>query len=53
MCRRGELYGFDPSQVNAIALTPEEQQLLGGTADAAPMDELDEGPDLIPTEDVW
>ena len=48
-----ELYGFDPSQVNAIALTPEEQQLLGSTAGAAPMDELEEGPALIPTEDVW
>jgi hypothetical protein len=48
-----ELYGFDPGQGNAIALTAEEQQLLGSTSDAAPIDELDEGPELIPTEDVW
>ena len=48
-----ELYGFDPSQMNAMALTPEEQQRLGRAADSAPLDELEEGPDLIPTEDVW
>ena len=48
-----ELYGFDPSRMNAIALTPEEQQRLGRAADSAPLDELEEGPDLIPTEDVW
>lgn len=48
-----ELYGFDPSQINAIALTPEEQQRLGRAADSAPLDELELGPDLIPTEDVW
>jgi hypothetical protein len=46
-----ELYGFDPSRMNAMALTPEEQQRLGRTA--APLDELEEGPELIPTEDVW
>jgi hypothetical protein len=48
-----ELYGFDPSQMNAMALTPEEQQRLGRAADSAPLDELEEGPELIPTEDVW
>lgn len=48
-----ELYGFDPSQINAMALTPEEQQRLGRAADSAPLDELEEGPELIPTEDVW
>ncbi len=48
-----ELYGFDPSQINAMALTPEEQQRLGRPADSAPLDELEEGPELIPTEDVW
>jgi hypothetical protein len=48
-----ELYGFDPSQINAMALSPEEQQLLGSSSDAAPIDGLDEGPELIPTEDVW
>jgi hypothetical protein len=48
-----ELYGFDPSQINAMALTPEEQQRLGRAADSAPLDELEEGPALIPTEDVW
>ena len=47
------LYGFDPSQINAMALTPEEQQRLGRAADSAPLDELEEGPELIPTEDVW
>ena len=48
-----ELYGFDPSQISTSALTPEEQQRLGGTSDSAPLDELEEGPELIPTEDVW
>lgn len=48
-----QLYGFDPSQINAMALTPEEQQRLGRAADSAPLDELEEGPELIPTEDVW
>ena len=48
-----ELYGFDPSQISTSALTPEEQQRLGGTSDSAPIDELEEGPELIPTEDVW
>ena len=48
-----ELYGFDPSQINAMALTPEEEQRLGRAADSAPLDELEEGPELIPTEDVW
>ena len=48
-----ELYGFDPTQISSVALTPEEQQHLGGTADSAPLDELEEGPELIPTEDVW
>ena len=48
-----ELYGFDPSQISTAALTPEEQQRLGGTSDSAPLDELEEGPELIPTEDVW
>jgi len=47
------LYGFDPSQINAMALTPEEQQRLGRAADSDPLDELEEGPELIPTEDVW
>jgi hypothetical protein len=48
-----ELYGFDPSQISTSALTPEEQQRLGGTSDSAPLDELEDGPELIPTEDVW
>ena len=48
-----ELYGFDPSQISTAALTPEEQQRLGGTSDSAPLDELEDGPELIPTEDVW
>ena len=59
-----ELYGFDPGRISATDLTPEEQRRLGGIADAAPPDtsasgkeleasELDEGPELIPTEDVW
>lgn len=48
-----ELYGFDPSQISTAALTPEEQQRLGSPSDATPLEELDEGPDLIPTEDVW
>ncbi|MFM8278481.1 MAG: BREX system ATP-binding protein BrxD [Cyanobium sp.] len=48
-----ELYGFDPRQISAAALTPEEQQRLGSPSDAAPLAELDEGPDLIPSEDVW
>ena len=48
-----ELYGFDPTQISTVALTPEEQQRLGGTSDSAPLDELEEGPELIPTEDVW
>lgn len=48
-----ELYGFDPSQISTSALTPEEQQRLGGTSDSAPLDELEEGLELIPTEDVW
>lgn len=48
-----ELYGFDPSQISTSALTPEEQQRLGETSDSAPLDELEEGPELIPTEDVW
>ena len=48
-----ELYGFDPSQISTSALTPEEQQRLGGTSDSAPLDELEEGPELVPTEDVW
>lgn len=48
-----ELYGFDPAQISSVALTPEEQQRLGGSSDSAPLDELEEGPELIPTEDVW
>jgi len=48
-----ELYGFDPSQINSMALTPEEQQHLGATSAPEPIDELEEGPELIPTEDVW
>ena len=45
-----ELYGFDPSQISTVHLTPEEQQRLDGASDSAPMEE---GPELIPTEDVW
>lgn len=48
-----ELYGFDPSQISTSALTPEEQQRLGETSYSAPLDELEDGPELIPTEDVW
>jgi Protein of unknown function (DUF2791). len=48
-----ELYGFDPTQISTVALTPEEQQRLGGSSDSAPLEELEEGPELIPTEDVW
>ena len=48
-----ELYGFDPSQISTAALTPEEQQRLDGTTDAAPLDGEAEGPELILTEDVW
>ena len=48
-----ELYGFDPSQISTAAFTPEEQQRLGVSSDSAPLDELEEGPELIPTEDVW
>jgi hypothetical protein len=48
-----ELYGFDPSQISTVALTPEEQQRLGETSDSAPLDELEEGPELVPTEDMW
>lgn len=47
------LYGFDPSQISTAAFTPEEQQRLGGPPDSAPLNEQDEGPELIPTEDVW
>ena len=48
-----ELYGFDPTQISSVALTPEEQQRLGVSSNSAPLDELEEGPELIPTEDVW
>ncbi len=48
-----ELYGFDPTQISSVALTPEEQQRLGSSSNSAPLDDLEEGPDLIPTEDVW
>jgi hypothetical protein len=53
-----ELYGFDPSQISTMALTPEEQQRLGGSSDSTPLSEpqsgeLEEGPEMIPTEDVW
>jgi hypothetical protein len=53
-----ELYGFDPSQISTMALTPEEQQRLSGSSDSTPLSEpqageLEEGPELIPTEDVW
>lgn len=48
-----ELYGFDPTQISSVALTPEEQQRLGSSSNPAPLDELEEGPELIPTEDVW
>ncbi|MCS5691779.1 BREX system ATP-binding protein BrxD [Cyanobium sp. FGCU-6] len=48
-----ELYGFDPTQISSVALTPEEQQRLGVSSDSAPLDALEEGPELIPTEDVW
>lgn len=53
-----ELYGFDPSQISTMALTPEEQQRLGGSSDSTPLSEpqageLEEGAELIPTEDVW
>ena len=48
-----ELYGFDPTQISTAAFTPEEQQRLGVSSDSAPLDDLEEGPELIPTEDVW
>ena len=48
-----ELYGFDPTQISSVALTPEEQQRLGSSSNSALLDELEEGPELIPTEDVW
>ena len=53
-----QLYGFDPNQISTVALTPEEQQRLGGSSDSAPLNEpqageLEEGAELIPTEDVW
>ncbi|MBM5817539.1 MAG: BREX system ATP-binding protein BrxD [Cyanobacteria bacterium K_Offshore_surface_m2_239] len=48
-----ELYGFDPTQISTVALTPEEQQRLGGSSDSAALDALEEGPELIATEDVW
>ena len=48
-----ELYGFDPTQISSVALTPEEQQRLGGSSGSAALDELEEGSELIPTEDVW
>ncbi|MCX5969640.1 MAG: BREX system ATP-binding protein BrxD [Cyanobacteria bacterium] len=48
-----ELYGFDPSQISTAELTPEEQQRLDGTTDAAPLAGEDEGPELILKEDVW
>jgi hypothetical protein len=49
-----EIYGFDPNQISTAPLTPEEQQRLGSPSDAAPFfEELEEGPELIPTEDVW
>ena len=48
-------YGFDPNQISRVARTPEEQQRLEGGSDSTPLDDLEEGPDLIPTpiEDVW
>ncbi|MFM1899798.1 MAG: hypothetical protein RLZZ216_374 [Cyanobacteriota bacterium] len=48
-----DLYGFDPRQISTAALTPEEQQRLDSLSDVPPLEELDEGPALIPTEDVW
>lgn len=48
-----ELYGFDPTQISTVALTPEEHQRLGVSSESAPLDDLEEGPELIPTEDVW
>jgi hypothetical protein len=49
-----EIYGFDPNQISTAPLTPEEQQRLGSPSDAAPFfEELEEGPELIPSEDVW
>jgi len=53
-----ELYGFDPSQISTTTLTPEEQQRLAGSSNSTPLSEpqagqLEEGPELIPTEDVW
>ena len=47
------LYGFDPSQLSTAAFTPEEQQHLGALPDSVPINEQVEGPELIPTEDVW
>ena len=40
-----ELYGFDPTQISSVALTPEEQQRLGSSSNSAPLDEMEEGPD--------
>jgi len=48
-----DLYGFDPTQISTVALSPEEQQRLGGSSDSAALDALEEGPELIATEDVW
>ena len=52
-----ELYGFDPNQISTVALTPEEQQRLGGSSDSSHLNEQQSGelecPELIPTEDVW
>jgi hypothetical protein len=53
-----KLYGFNPSQISMAALTPEEHRRLGGSSDSAALAEpvaweREEGPELIPTEDVW
>ena len=52
-----QLYGFDPNQISTVALTPEEQQRLGGSSDSSHLNEQQSGelecPELIPTEDVW
>ena len=48
-----EVYGFDPNQISGAALTPEEKERLGSPSAAAHHDVLEEGPELIPTEDVW
>ena len=48
-----EIYQFDPVQLTAANLSPEEEHRLLGTPIPEPPDEDEDGPELKPKDEVW